>query len=140
MKFLGCPYPMIRNPRGFLATQSGIDQIKSDLLVLLLTNPGERCFLPDFGTPLRSLLFEQNDAFIKDQAKNMIIDSIKKWEPRIAVNAVEVSTQIDPESLNSNDTKDNIDHILSIKIVFVDPENIQSVNELKLVLPLEKGI
>jgi phage baseplate assembly protein W len=48
MNFLGAPYPIIKSPRGLLRTQSGINQIKSDLLVLLLTEPGERVMLPEF--------------------------------------------------------------------------------------------
>jgi phage baseplate assembly protein W len=136
MKFLGAPYPIKKNPRGLLATQSGLDQIKSDMLVLLMTNPGERCMLPDFGTPLRQLLFDPNDEIIAEKAREMIINSIKTWEPRITVEQIEVSTIIDENTLNPEDLREDIQHILFIRILFFDPEQIQEVQELKLKVPL----
>ncbi|MEI8270459.1 MAG: GPW/gp25 family protein [bacterium] len=133
--FLGIPYPVRKNTQGFLYSQYGIDQIKSDVLVLLLTNPGERVMEPTFGTPLRKLLFEPNDATIQIQAKKMISDSIERWEPRIAVQQIDVST-IDEKSLNINDNKLEKDHILFIRILFIDPQNIKEVQELTLEVPL----
>lgn len=130
MRFLGLPYPIIKHPRGLLRTQSGINQIKSDLLVLLLTNPGERVMLPSFGTPLNLLLFEPNDTIIVEQARQMIIDSISTWEPRVTIDQLEVTSGTS-DSENSDDDK-----ALNIKIKFFDPENIQEVQELVLELPL----
>ena len=136
--FLGIPYPIRKTTKGFFYSQSGIKQIKSDLLSLLLTNPGERVMNPNFGTPLRSLLFEPNDPTVQLQAKNMIINSIKSWEPRIAIKNIIVS-QIGNTDLNSNDNKQEIEHILFIKIIFVDPENIKTIQELTLEVPLTGG-
>lgn len=134
--FLGLPYPITKNPLGFLKTQSGISQIKSDLLSLLLTNPGERVFLPDFGTPLKRLIFEQNDATLEIVAKNMIAESISKWEPRVAITDISVSSKTSSSDLNPQDPGQDIDNILSIKILFVDPEELSEVQELRLEIPL----
>lgn len=138
MSFLGLPYPIIKHPLGFLRTQSGINQIKSDLLVLLLTEPGERVMLPEFGTPLKQFVFEQNDSNIRSRVQEVIANSIRNWEPRIAVTAITVSNSpqdISP-SLNALDTNEDISHILLIKIQFTDFDNIQEVQELKLEIPL----
>lgn len=135
-KFLGLPYPIIKNPLGFFRTQSGISQIKSDMLSLLLTNPGERVFLPDFGTPLKRLIFEQNDTALEIMAKDMIADSISKWEPRVTVQQIQVTRNIPREDLNPEDLREDIENILNIKIIFIDPENISEVQELKLEIPL----
>jgi phage baseplate assembly protein W len=105
-------------------------------LVLLLTNPGERVMEPNFGTPLRELLFDPNDLTLRIKAKNMIINSIKKWEPRIAVQNVEVSSIVDKNSLNKEDNRQDLEHILFIRIIFVDPQNIKEVQELTLEVPL----
>lgn len=134
--FLGVPYPIVKNPRGFLYSQDGIDQIKSDLLILLLTNPGERVMEPNFGTPLRKLIFDPNDLTLRVKAKNMIINSIKRWEPRVAVQNVEVSSIVDKNSLNKEDNQQELEHILFIRIIFVDPQNIKEVQELTLEVPL----
>jgi phage baseplate assembly protein W len=138
-KFLGVPYPIRSSPKGFFYSQDGIDQIKSDMLCLLLTNPGERVMNPFFGTTLRRLIFEPNDSALQLQARNMILNSIKKWEPRIAVRQVEVKNKIDKTSMNKADDRTNEEHILFIRIIFVDPQQIQEVQELVLEVPLTGG-
>lgn len=138
-RFLGCQYPLVKTPRGILAQKNGVNQIKADLLQLLLTNPGERCMLPDFGTPLRRLLFEPNDVILEAEARNMIANSIRKWEPRIELEGIQVSSIIDPNDLNTNDSGEDSGHILSIKIIFRDPTNISEVQELVLEVPLSSG-
>ena len=136
MKFKGMPYPIIPDAKGLLHTQSGIDQIKADLLSLLLTNPGERVFMPTYGTPLRTLMFEQNDQELITAARSMIIQSITDWEPRITVNAIEVTNGLGQDSLDKHDDLTEQGAILSIKIIFFDPEDILDLQELVLQLPL----
>lgn len=138
MNFLGAPYPIVRHPLGLLRTQKGMNQIKSDLLVLLLTEPGERVMLPEFGTPLKKFLFEPNDTIVVDQVRETIADSIRQWEPRIAISAIEVSNSSDDiESvLDSSDTRNDLEHVLLIRILFSDFNNINNVEELKLEIPL----
>lgn len=135
-KFLGLQYPLVKTSRGIMAQKSGVDQIKADLLQLLLTNPGERVMMPSFGTPLRDLMFEQNDAVLEQKARQMIFDSITKFEPRIEIIKIEVTAQYNKDDLDSYDTGEEIDAILGIKIRFVDPENIQQIEELVLERPL----
>ena len=136
MKFKGMPYPIIPDAKGLLHTQSGIDQIKADLLSLLLTNPGERVFMPTYGTPLRTLMFEQNDQELISAARGMIIQSITDWEPRITVDAIEVTNGLEQDSLDKHDDLTEQGAILSIRIAFFDPEDILDVQDLVLQLPL----
>ena len=135
-KFLGLQYPIQKTVRGLLAQKQGVDQIKADLLQLLLTNPGERVMLPTFGTPLRELMFEPNDTSLELQARQMIVESIKKWEPRIVIQNIAVSSKFDESNLNIDDTLEEVEGILGISIKFVDPENISEVQELKLEVPI----
>lgn len=137
-KFLGAPYPLESTPKGYLPTISGLETMKADLLQLLLTYPGERVMLPGFGTPLRDLIFEPNDIILEDRAREMIIDSIKRWEPRIAVDAIEVTSKVNAEFLADDDNYDEQEKVLGIRILFKDPQNIQKVDELVLEVPLQK--
>lgn len=138
MSFLGLPYPIIKHPLGLLRTQSGINQVKSDLLVLLLTEPGERVMLPEYGTPLKKFFFEPNDSIVVDNVKQAIADSIKTWEPRIAVTQIDVTnSDADVRTvLDASDKKEDLGHILLIRILFTDFNNIRNVQELKLEIPL----
>lgn len=138
-KFIGAPYPIVKTARGFFQKTVGVDSIKADLLALLLTNPKERVMLPTYGTGLRKLLFEPNDPFVVEEARELIINAINTWEPRITVDQIEISGNIDESLLDAEDTKEDIEHILSIRIIFFDPENILDVQELKLEVPLIGG-
>lgn len=140
MKFLGAPYPITKHPRGLLRTQSGIDTVKSDMLSLLLTTPGERVMLPEFGTPLKELMFDPNDSMVIDRAKEMIAKSISLWEPRVTIDQIEITNGLDKEDLNPEDDLTQQEHILGIKIRFYDPNNISEVQELKLELPTSGDI
>src|ERR1022692_580229 len=95
----GAPYPITKTPLGYLYSQKGVRQIKSDLLALLLTNPRERVMTPDFGTDFRSLMFEPADTILATAARAMIIAAIAKWEPRIAVAGVQVTIDTDTHLL-----------------------------------------
>ena len=139
MRFRGAPYPIVKTPRGLLPTNNGTAQIKADLLQLLQTNPRERVMLPDFGVPFRELAFEPNDETVAITARQMIINAINLWEPRITVEELEVrvaSADDLGESLNPLDDLSNRENILLIRIKFFDPEQISEVQELRLELPL----
>lgn len=138
MSFNGVPYPITKHPLGLLRTQTGIGQVKSDLLALLLTEPGERVMLPEFGTPLKQFFFEQNDSVIVERVRQVIANSIKNWEPRIAVTAIDVTNSESDmkQSLSPLDNGESVGHILMIRIRFTDFNDIRSVQELKLEIPL----
>ena len=129
----GMPYPISKHPLGLLYSQKGIDQIKSDLVTLLLTNPGERVMMSDFGTPLRSLIFEQNTADLAMYAKQAISAAITRWEPRITVTSLIVNNG---NMFNGGTNGPEDESVLSIHIEFVSPGNIQDVQVLNLEVPL----
>lgn len=138
--FKGFPYPIQSGAQGFFGSPADdIEQIKSDLLILLLTNPGERVMLPEFGTPLNDLFFDPNDATLAARARQMIIDSITQWEPRIAVDQIAVTTTADRNMLSPDDDLTEMEGILTITIQFRDPGNVTEKHALKLEVPLPGG-
>jgi len=62
------------------------EQVKSNLINLLLTSPGERLMNPNFGVGIRNLLFEQ--IIDKEQVKNRIIDGAQSYIPEINITDV----------------------------------------------------
>ena len=83
-KYFGFNPPFYK-PGSILPTQTDERLIKNDVLQLLMTIPGEREFRPEFGTDLRTFVFEQIDKFSVDSLKRSILSSIDKNEPRIQV-------------------------------------------------------
>ncbi len=59
--------------------------IKQSIVNLLMTNKGERAFKPDYGSDIRSYLFEPLDYATAAQIVGNIKYSISKWEPRIGI-------------------------------------------------------
>ena len=80
---------------GGVNTNSGIDRIKQSIYYILTTVPGERFFLPDFGSKLNLLLFEPNDLIVRDLVQVYIKEALAKWEPRIQVLAVNCEEEFD---------------------------------------------
>ena len=73
-------------PAVFNSSFTTKEQVKSNLINLLLTTPGERLMNPTFGVGIRNLLFEQ--VIDKQIIKNRIIDGAQVNIPEIEVTDV----------------------------------------------------
>ena len=81
----------------FKGTQTIKEQVKSNLINLLLTEPGERVNEPDFGIGLKNLLFEQNPNI--ELLKEKINTQITFYIPTISLIDVNVNFEKDEYSL-----------------------------------------
>jgi len=72
----------------FNSTYSTKDQIKSNLINLLLTNKGERIMNPEFGCDLKRTLFEGITESTSELIKNLIITNIKIIIPEIQLTEI----------------------------------------------------
>ncbi len=75
--------------------------IAQSIQIILNTQPGERQMLPEFGCPLKDLIFEPNSASTRNGAESMVRSALSRWEPRIDVDAVEAR----PDPANANQIK-----------------------------------
>lgn len=67
------------------------DHVRDELLQLLLTNPGERLFLPEFGGGVRRLVFEGGGQTTEAMAKSMISQAVARWlDKRITLEELSV--------------------------------------------------
>ena len=72
----------------FNSTYSTQDQIKSNLLNLLLTNKGERVFNPEFGADLGTALFEGINENIVETIKDLINTNVEIFVPEVQLTDV----------------------------------------------------
>ena len=72
-------------PVAFNSTYSTYDQIKSNLVNLLLTNKGERIMNPEFGADLKTVLFEGIVEDTLSEIENLIITSASIFVPEITI-------------------------------------------------------
>jgi phage baseplate assembly protein W len=55
------------------------EHVRDELIQLLLTNSGERLFLPEFGGGLRRLVFEPADEASRGMTKAAVTQAISNW-------------------------------------------------------------
>ena len=68
------------------------DHVRSEVIQLLLTNPGERLFQPSFGAGLKRLVFEANDDVTAGLARARITKALSFWlGQRLEVRQLETS-------------------------------------------------
>ncbi len=83
----------------FNQTFSTKDQIKSNLINLLLTYKGEREFNPEFGADLPRLLFDPLDEKLYKQIQNTILTSVATYIPEIILTDIEITPEADQNIL-----------------------------------------
>lgn len=89
-KYININFPFRDSVKGFFLDVTETDKraIKADLMHLILTNKGERYYLPEFGTNLRKFIFEPNDTQTLSEIKNEITETVKRYLPNLAINEV----------------------------------------------------
>ncbi len=91
----GISFPPHVGPDGRVAWSAGPANIREAIQVVLLTEPGERLQLPDFGGRLRAVLFEPNTVATRRVVQEQIERALRLWEPRIALQSVTVEEDAD---------------------------------------------
>lgn len=66
------------------------EEVRTDLIHLLLTRKGARYFLPDFGTRLYEYIFEPLDGPTFTDIEAEIKDSVEKFIPNLIINSISI--------------------------------------------------
>ena len=69
--------------------------IKQAIVNLLLTNKGEKLFNPEYGSDIRSYLFEPLDYGTAAQIQRNIAYSVNKHEPRVQIEDLRANPNFD---------------------------------------------
>jgi phage baseplate assembly protein W len=90
-RYINIDFPFKDSNKGFYfkLNQTDRDAVKADLLHLLLTNKGERLYLPDFGSDLQKYIFEPNDSITHEEIRDSLNESISLYIPNLIVNSIE---------------------------------------------------
>ncbi|UJS16688.1 MAG: GPW/gp25 family protein [Candidatus Jettenia sp.] len=77
-KHLSFPFRIGKDGR--TAQVSSLEEhVRDELIQLILTNLGERLFLPDFGGGVRRLVFENADETLGAMTKAILTQAISQW-------------------------------------------------------------
>ena len=75
------------------------DALRSNLLLLLLTDKGERYYLPEYGTNLRKFVFEQKDQITQNDIESDIVETVNKFIPQLTIKSVQFFGDQDEDGL-----------------------------------------
>ncbi len=95
----GMAFPPRVQPDGSIAWSSGEGNVREAIRIVLMTEPGERLYLPSFGAGLGRFLFEPNTAGTHTLIAERIQGALQAWEPRVRVESVDVvADPADPQA------------------------------------------
>jgi len=90
-RFINIDFPFRDSEKGFYfkLNKTDKDAIKADLLHLLLTDKGERLYMPDFGSDLKKFIFQPNDSITHSEIKDNLNETIKRYIPNLVVDSID---------------------------------------------------
>lgn len=90
-KGLSPKLPLTKDPvDGYALNKDYIDLVKQNLKMLLLTAPGERILIPEFGVGLRNYLFENITVTTFNTIETRIKEQVKIYMPFIELSEINI--------------------------------------------------
>lgn len=93
---VGWPLLPVPDAGGELRYPSLEQSVREQVQVVLRTRPGEQLMRPQFGAGLEDFLHEPNSLATRRRIRDLIAESLERWEGRIVVDRIEVWEE--PES------------------------------------------
>tara|TARA_R110000851_G_scaffold33294_2_gene88558 strand:+ start:173 stop:556 length:384 start_codon:yes stop_codon:yes gene_type:complete len=95
---------------GFALNITMLDVVKQNFKHLVLTVPGERIMITDFGVGIRNFLFEPNNPATHALISSRIYSQVKKYMPFIVVRNIDIT--------NSGEGTGDLGHGAQITITY----------------------
>ena len=109
-KTYGISFPFMDSIEGkyLELTEFAAEEIRADLIHLLLTRKGSRYFLPNFGTNLYQFIFQPMDGPTFSDIESEIRDSVETFMPLLQITDIKISpADNDPISTTTMNTLKN---------------------------------
>jgi len=100
-----------------LMTQVTKDAFSSDLLLLLLTEKGERYYEPDYGTNLLKYIFEPNDNLTASDVEEEIKTTVTLYIPSLTIDKIIFDWNLDENGVPIGENQ------LLVRILFTYSED-----------------
>jgi len=109
----GIVLPIAHGPQGFFnQSYTVVDQVKTNMNMLLRTKKGERRMNPEFGSGLWSVLFENYTDDIGPLIENIIRKDIGRWMSYVSIKEIQILT---------DDTEYRNKYKIGVKVLFTVP-------------------
>lgn len=87
---VGWPLLPLPDENGELHYPDLDESVRQQIRVILTTRPGEQLMRPDYGAGLEGFVHEPNTLTTRRRIRDAVAGGLGRWEPRIAVDRVEV--------------------------------------------------
>jgi phage baseplate assembly protein W len=85
---------------------------------LLMTSPGERVMLPDFGVGLRRYLFENDASFISAEIQDRIYEQVRTYMDFLQIVEIRFATADDSPDIKENEMAIKVTYRITILDTF----------------------
>ena len=117
MPSLSIKLPLTKDPRfGFSGNTRAESVAKQNLKMLILTSPGERMMIPDFGVGIRRYFFENLVPETFAAIRSRIMSQVAKYLPYITIANINFREGGDPTQVSFNQQFDT--NLVSIEIQY----------------------
>ncbi len=89
-KIINWPLLPVPDKNGHLFFPELEESVRQSIQIILRTRPGERIMRPNFGGGLENMLHEQNTLTTRRQIRDLITESLQRWETRLILDRVDV--------------------------------------------------
>lgn len=115
-KTYGINFPFLESTNGdfIKLTDTPEQEVKSNLIHLLLTRKGSRYFLPEFGTNLYQYIFDPIDTKTISKIENEINTACEKFLPNLKINKINIDS-IPSSNKESHTIKITIDYTVTFR-------------------------
>jgi len=96
--------------------QATKNSYSSNLLLLLLTEKGERYYESDYGTNLLKYIFEPNDSLTSSQVEEEIRETVSLYIPEVKITSVTFNWNENEDGRKISDNQLNV----NIKFTYID--------------------
>ncbi len=97
------PVSVSKAENGLSLTRNLAENTKQNIKNVILTSPGERVMIPDFGVGIRRFLFENDTPEASAELRSRIVTQLATYMPSVVVKELEVFT---------------VEQVLNIKLVY----------------------
>jgi phage baseplate assembly protein W len=120
------------------------EEIRTNLIHLLLTRKGTRYFLPDFGTRLYEYIFEPMDGPTFSEIESEIRDAVSEYLPNLTITKISVTDASmgleDKGSYINDDTRvysvnniSQLEHTAKIRIDYVITDSVFNESDFVII-------
>ena len=93
---IGITLPIQLGKTGYFAqSTTALQQVKSNLVSLLLTRKGERPFQPELGCDIHTIHFSQMDADFEARVQSAIQRAVNQWLPFLSITSISITRDDD---------------------------------------------